>query len=526
IDTHGPRPAKSLRWESSNDPRVIAELTVVLTTYGIGAILAATTFNQTLSATEILPDSSIGMWYKLLMAFFLSDMVQNAVAQALLTPLQRLPTTNQQHRSNKQASEYPSVEHQHVADEGHNPFSRTIVTDTDKPISSNNPGRKRKKENTVTVPNHGIYAAADTQTLCQEDSTTIFVDGSHHSRSAHNQGLVHKLTYETETDRKNYHPACINMTLDQDKQQADNFTCFDCVTPNNQGSASAYAIVDPSMVEFQSNCQRGKQRKDTKVPQPNGSTEPITDEAANAKHVPTHSNDPLFSGEDRLQLKELLELCTKLSKRVLDLENTKTSQAAEITKLKKRVKKLERSNKSRTPGIKRLRKVGRSAQVVSYEDEGLGTQEDASKQGRKIADLDANAEVVSTAEVTTASATTITIDELTLAQTLIEIKTAKAKAVTTVATTTTTAITRPKARGVVVQEPCEFRTTTSSSQTLQLPHGTDKAKIPRKRSKTGQTRTRERKSTQRAGRMLSSQPSVNPWSKSQQDKIQNSKSSP
>ncbi|GKG28475.1 hypothetical protein Tco_0406802, partial [Tanacetum coccineum] len=51
--------------------------------------------------------------------------------------------------------------------------------------------------------------------------------------------------------------------------------------------------------------------------------EPITDEAANKEHVPTHSNDPLFSGEDRLQLKELLELCTKLSERVIDLENTK-----------------------------------------------------------------------------------------------------------------------------------------------------------------------------------------------------------
>ncbi|GJT78345.1 hypothetical protein Tco_1045070 [Tanacetum coccineum] len=39
-------------------------------------------------------------------------------------------------------------------------------------------------------------------------------------------------------------------------------------------------------------------------------------------------------------------------------------------------------------------------------------------------------------------------------------------------------------------------------------HGTDNAKILRKRSKTGQSRTRERKSTQRAGRMLSSQPMV------------------
>ncbi|GJY65254.1 hypothetical protein Tco_0467492, partial [Tanacetum coccineum] len=61
--------------------------------------------------------------------------------------------------------------------------------------------------------------------------------------------------------------------------------------------------------------------------------------------------------------------------------------------------------------------------------------------------------VVSTAEVATIDATATTVDELTLAQTLIEIKAAKPKVVTTVATITTTAITRPKARGVVVQEP-------------------------------------------------------------------------
>ncbi|GJY15255.1 hypothetical protein Tco_0385677 [Tanacetum coccineum] len=214
-------------------------------------------------------------------------------------------------------------------------------------------------------------------------------------------------------------------------------------------------IIQTSTSQPQKKQLRRKQRKDIEVPQPSGSTKPITNEAANAEHVPTHSNDPLFSGEDRLQLKELLELCTKLSERVLDLDNTKTSQAAEITKLKERVKKMERRNKSRTPGLKRLRKVGRSAQVVSSKDEGLGAQEDASKQGRKITDLDVDAEevedekVVSTAEVTTISATTTTINELTLAQTLIEIKAAKPKVVTTAATTTTTAVTRPKARGVV-----------------------------------------------------------------------------
>ncbi|GKG00452.1 hypothetical protein Tco_0302142, partial [Tanacetum coccineum] len=63
----------------------------------------------------------------------------------------------------------------------------------------------------------------------------------------------------------------------------------------------------------------------------------------------------------------------------------------------------------------------------------------------------------------------------TAAQTLIEIKAAKPKAVTSAATTTTT--TRPKARGVVVQEPSEFKTTSSTSQASQHPQAKDKGKV-------------------------------------------------
>ncbi|GJR42772.1 hypothetical protein Tco_1310875 [Tanacetum coccineum] len=63
---------------------------------------------------------------------------------------------------------------------------------------------------------------------------------------------------------------------------------------------------------------------------------------------------------------------------------------------------------------------------------------------------------VSTADIGDEGVTAAKIDELNLAQTLIEIKAAKPKVVITPATTTTT--TRPKARGVVVQEPSEFRT--------------------------------------------------------------------
>ncbi|GKA15723.1 hypothetical protein Tco_0695470 [Tanacetum coccineum] len=181
--------------------------------------------------------------------------------------------------------------------------------------------------------------------------------------------------------------------------------------------------------------------------------EPVTDDTKNVASVSTHSNDPLLR---------------------------------EITELKERVKKLEKKGGSRTYRLRRLYKVGRSARVVSSKDEGLGDQEDASKQRKKINEIDQDAEVtlvyetqgrygdnlifdtgvldneqdmaekdvdmaekdvstadsittaseivttanvvVSTAEVTINSTTTATVDELTLAQTLIEIKAAKPKA--------------------------------------------------------------------------------------------------
>ncbi|GJU94634.1 hypothetical protein Tco_1319390 [Tanacetum coccineum] len=71
----------------------------------------------------------------------------------------------------------------------------------------------------------------------------------------------------------------------------------------------------------------------------------------------------------------------------------KLRKDTEIDSLKKRVKKLEKKKRSRTHRLKRLYKDGLSAKVISFDDEGLGDQEDASKQGRKIADIDANAEV-------------------------------------------------------------------------------------------------------------------------------------
>nr|GEW58282.1 hypothetical protein [Tanacetum cinerariifolium] len=124
--------------------------------------------------------------------------------------------------------------------------------------------------------------------------------------------------------------------------------------------------------------EKAKIKEETKVSQ----TKPQTEE-----HVPTPSNDPLPYGEDRLQVTELMELCTKLSNMVLSLEQIKTNQAAKIEKQNKRVKKLEAKRKKRTHGLKRMHKIGLSTMIVSFDKKGLGDQEDASKQ-RRIAEID------------------------------------------------------------------------------------------------------------------------------------------
>ncbi|GJV07498.1 putative ribonuclease H-like domain-containing protein [Tanacetum coccineum] len=196
---------------------------------------------------------------------------------------------------------------------------------------------------------------------------------------------------------------------------------------------------------------------------------------------------------------------TEHEESVLYLQKVKDAQAQEIATLKKRIQRLERKKLSRPTGLKRPRKVGMSRRVESFEDqESLGALEDASKQGRSIADIVADVdvslvdetqkrqdddlmfdtgvleddempieakvdrkdeqstkpddstagEVVTTASVEVSVVSTTT-EEITLAQTLIQIKAAKPKVVTTVSTTITT--TRPKDRGVVVQEPIPLK---------------------------------------------------------------------
>ncbi|GJX50428.1 hypothetical protein Tco_0277273 [Tanacetum coccineum] len=180
--------------------------------------------------------------------------------------------------------------------------------------------------------------------------------------------------------------------------------------------------------------------KDTQVPQPSDLTESVADESDPiGTATPNESSslgttscggprgNTLQSDEDRLKLNELMELCTTLQQRVLDLEKTNTTQHNEIVSLKRRVKKLGKKDRSRTHKLKRLYKVDEEITIVSVQD-------DADKEMFDVDDLNGEevfvigwnenvVEVVDAAQVSIAAITvTITTKEITLAQALEALK--------------------------------------------------------------------------------------------------------
>ncbi|GKF00932.1 hypothetical protein Tco_0027855, partial [Tanacetum coccineum] len=173
------------------------------------------------------------------------------------------------------------------------------------------------------------------------------------------------------------------------------------------------------------------------------------------EHFNTPSNDPLPSGEDSMQLNELMALCTQLQQQVLDLE-----KAIKIASLKKRIDKLEKRRQLRTTWLTRFKKLGTDKRVKSS-NAGLGAQEDASKQGRNYDEVFVD---VSSSEKNEQSTK---LDDSTVGEAVTTASvedTAKPKVVTTAAITTTT--TRPKGKGVVVQEPSEFRVPEESQPSI------------------------------------------------------------
>ncbi|GKA20621.1 hypothetical protein Tco_0700610 [Tanacetum coccineum] len=153
----------------------------------------------------------------------------------------------------------------------------------------------------------------------------------------------------------------------------------------------------------------------------------------------------LGSREDRLKLKELMELCTKLSDRVHNLETTKTAQAKKIASLKKRVKKLERKRKPKTLGMNLFKIDTSTRRSLGFDadiDEVFKDVEgDAEQVIRAVADEVSTGDTVNTAgtevnttsvPVTTAGVSVTTAEPITTAS--VNITTAEP---TTPPTTTT-----------------------------------------------------------------------------------------
>ncbi|GJX81507.1 hypothetical protein Tco_0330988 [Tanacetum coccineum] len=287
-------------------------------------------------------------------------------------------------------------------------------------------------------------------------------------------------------------------------------------------------FIQPSSQPQKTQQPRKPKRKDTQVPQPSDPIENVADGVVHKElgdslvraatttssleaeqdsetmrdtiaqtrfeSVSKHSNDSLLargntlqSDEDRLKLDELMALCTTLQNQVLDLEKTKTTQHNEIASLKRRVKKLEKKNRSRTHRLKRLYKgridaidADEEITLVSVHDVNVSASEEVFVAEQEVADemevveevvevinigkliidtaqVSAAGDIVSAASAattvsaaTTTTATIKTVDDITLAQALEEMKS-----------------TKPKKKGVVIQELGESTTTISSQLSSQ-----------------------------------------------------------
>ncbi|GJW25630.1 hypothetical protein Tco_0039441 [Tanacetum coccineum] len=204
-------------------------------------------------------------------------------------------------------------------------------------------------------------------------------DMSHHKKTFVNPFHTKKIFANMKREGKDF-SGRVTPLFDSMLVQASEEVGEDSIPPTD---STQIPIIDQPSTSSQPKKKqksRRKQRKEAEV---------ANDETEQEENITTPSNDPLPS------------------------EKAKSDQAIEIASLKKRVDKLEKRRQLRTTGLKRFKKLG-TARRVKSSNAGLGAQEDASKQGRSIEDIDADAE-----------------------------------------TTTTTTI--PNAKGVVVQEPSEFR---------------------------------------------------------------------
>ncbi|GJY10412.1 hypothetical protein Tco_0378597 [Tanacetum coccineum] len=157
---------------------------------------------------------------------------------------------------------------------------------------------------------------------------------------------------------------------------------------------------------------------------------------------PTPYDSPLSGGhtpgsdEGRPNINELMAICTNLSNRVLALETSKTAQDLVINKLKKKVKRLEKSANGKLRD--KLLQIGTSREKLDKENNVEGDTVNAagavSTATTRVSAASASVTTagvsISTAELRTPPTTTTTAfedEDLTIAQTLVKMRSEKAK---------------------------------------------------------------------------------------------------
>ncbi|GJT91180.1 hypothetical protein Tco_1080025 [Tanacetum coccineum] len=189
---------------------------------------------------------------------------------------------------------------------------------------------------------------------------------------------------------------------------------------------------------------------------------------------PTPHDSPLTGGyipgsdEGRLKLDELITLCTKLLKHVLDLEQEKDAQAEEILNLKKREDASKQGRKSDM--TKPMFKESDFDEVDDLIENVEGETIDAATTGVSTvsAPVTTDGITISTTEPRTPPTTTTIFDDdedLTIAQTLVKMRSKKAK---------------EKEKGVAFrdeEEPPKLTTTRSTTTLQPLPTIDPKDKV-------------------------------------------------
>nr|GFA38954.1 synaptobrevin, longin-like domain protein [Tanacetum cinerariifolium] len=210
-----------------------------------------------------------------------------------------------------------------------------------------------------------------------------------------------------------------------------------------------------------------KHTQESKVP----STESLAEQT-----LPSSFNDPLPSDENSLKLKELMDLCTNLSNKSLELESEifdiMSTYQERIKKLESRVERLEEENKV----LKELKSVHSTDDV----DEPIMEKEKSSKQGRKFTDIDVDVEI--NLEKAQAEAYNLDLDHQEKVLSMMDVNDEESadveevlevveatKVITEVVTTAgATKVSVPrKRRGVIIQDPKETTTTATVQPKVQ-----------------------------------------------------------